>query len=145
MDESILNEIISWKYDGKYSEYNMDSYNDLKARNSRIVNSKNWDNYNCYFKENELVGYTNTIEKENREIFLGIGLAPKYCGKGIGSKVLKNSISIIKEKYPGSKIVLSVRSWNVRAIKCYEKGGFKVVSEEFMEDGIPHVCMELEC
>ena len=45
MDESILNEIISWKYDGKYSEYNMDSYNDLKARNSRIVNSKNWDEY----------------------------------------------------------------------------------------------------
>ena len=50
MDENILKEIISWKYDSKYSEYNMDSYEQLKARNSRIVNSKNWDNYICYIK-----------------------------------------------------------------------------------------------
>jgi len=129
MDENILNEIISWKYDGKYSEYNMDSYNDLKARNSRIVNSKNWDNYNCYFKENELIGYTNVVEKENGEIFLGIGLAPKFCGKGLGYGILKNTMSIIKEKYPGSKIVLSVRSWNERAIKCYEKIGFEFIDK----------------
>lgn len=30
------------------------------------------------------------------------------------------------------------------AIGFYEKFGFKVVSDKFLEDGIPHVVMELE-
>ena len=74
-----------------------------------------------------LVGYTNITKKPNGDLFLGIGLAPKYCGKGLGSAILENSIEDAKNRYPGSKITLQVRSWNERARKCYEKAGFKFI------------------
>ena len=139
MNEEILKEIISWEYEGEYSEYNMDSLENLKAKGASITKPENSNNYLCYFKKGELVGYTNTMLKKNGNIFIGIGLAPKYCGKGLGNSILKNSVVNAKNMYPNSKIVLQVRSWNKRAIKCYEKIGFRLLKKEIIKDhnGIP--------
>ena len=134
MNDDIVKQIISWRYEGIYSEYNMDSYEELKARGSSILKPEKSKNYLCYFKEDELVGYTNITKKTNGDLFLGIGLAPKYCGKGLGNSILENSIKDAKERYPGSKIKLQVRSWNERARKCYEKAGFKFIKKDVEQD-----------
>ena len=134
MSEEALKEIILWKYDDEYSEYNLDSYDKLKERNASILDPKKSDNYLCYYLKNELVGYTNTILKENGELFIGIGLAPKFCGVGLGKDILINSIGIAKIKYPGVKIRLQVRAWNKRAIKCYMNAGFKYIKTEIVKD-----------
>ncbi len=134
MDEYILKEIISWKYEGIYSEYNMHSYEKLKERGSSITKPQNKKNYLCYFKNEELIAYTNVTKKENGELFLGIGLAPKYCGKGLGNEILMHSIKEAKTIYPGTKITLQVRSWNKRAIRCYQKAGFKYLKTETIKD-----------
>lgn len=51
-------------------------------------------------------------------------------------------------------IAFAKKKMNAKAIKIeaqtyaklfYEKQGFKQVSEEFLEDGIPHILMLLEC
>lgn len=149
MNNNILKEIVTWKYDGEYSEYNIDSYQELKKRGASILNPSNVKNYLCYINEkNELVGYTNMCKKSNGEVFLGIGLAPKYCGMGLGSEILKKSVKVLMENHPNSIIKLQVRSWNERAIKCYEKSGFKYIKKEKMKDhnGIEteFVFMELE-
>lgn len=31
--------------------------------------------------------------------------------------------------YPGKPMYLEVRTWNTRAVRCYEKAGFRVVGE----------------
>lgn len=134
MNDDIVREIISWRYEGNYAEYNMDSYEQLKERGSSILKPEKSQNYLCYFKDNELVGYTNITKKPNGELFLGIGLAPKYCGKGLGNSILENSIEDAKNRYPGCKITLQVRSWNERARKCYEKAGFKFIKKDTVED-----------
>lgn len=148
MDDEILKEIISWRYEDKYSEYNMDSYDKLKERGSSITKQENSNNYLCYFKNGTLVGYTNTTLKKDGNIFIGIGLAPKYCSKGLGREILNNTIKVAKDKYPDKKIVLQVRSWNERAIKCYEKVGFKIIKKYSSEDynGIQteYIAMEYE-
>lgn len=41
---------------------------------------------------------------------------------------------------PCKKIYIEAQSY---AIGYYEREGFKVISDEFLEDGIPHVQMEL--
>jgi len=148
MDEEILKEIISWKYEGEYKEYNLEPYETLVERNSSIVKPEKRENYLCYFKDKELIGYTNIMKKNTGDIFLGIGLAPKYCGKGYGSQILNNSIKEAMNKYPDSKITLQVRAWNIRAIKCYEKYGFKILKKEKVQDRngieIEFVFMEFE-
>lgn len=134
MNENILKEIISWKYEAEYSEYNLESYENLKKRKSSMLDPNKAQNYRCYFTQNELIGYTNLVEKENGDLFLGVGLAPKYCSKGIGKDLLIDTISKAKEKYNGKSIVLQVRSWNKRAINCYEKVGFQIVKIETVKD-----------
>lgn len=134
MNDNILKEIVKWKYEGKYEEYNLESYESLKSRKSSITLPEKSKNYLCYFKNDELVGYTNLVEKENGDLFLGIGLAPKNCGRGLGKELLCDTINKAKEKHIGKKIVLQVRSWNKRAIKCYENIGFKITKVEMQKD-----------
>lgn len=134
MSEDILREIIAWKYEGEFAEYNLDSYESLKKRKSSMIDPNKAKNYICFFNQNELIGYTNLIERENGDLFLGIGVAPKYCSKGIGKELLIDTISKAKEKYAGKSIVLQVRSWNKRAIACYTKVGFEIFKVETITD-----------
>lgn len=48
---------------------------------------------------------------------------------------------VVTEQFKAKKIYLEAQEY---AIGYYAKEGFKVVSEPFMEDGIPHVGMENE-
>lgn len=134
MNEDSLREIISWEYEGEYAKYNMDSYDKLKERNASILDINKRDNYLCYYNNGELVGYTNIVKRTNGELFLGIGLAPKFCGKGLGKDILIHTINVAKERHAGLKICLEVRLWNKRAIKCYEKAGFKYIKTEVIKD-----------
>lgn len=59
---------------------------------------------------------------------------------GIGTALLKNAIASAKEKLGAEKIVIHAQSY---VEQFYARQGFKTVSGEFMEEGIPHVKMEL--
>ena len=61
-------------------------------------------------------------------------------GKGTGGRLLHEAIEIIKEKF--SPKVIYVES-QTHAIGFYEREGFKICSEEFLDVGIPHKGMEL--
>ena len=61
-------------------------------------------------------------------------------GQGLGGELLHAAVLFAFEKMHASKIYLHAQTY---AIGYYAKEGFRVVSEEFMEDGIPHV--EMEC
>ena len=60
-------------------------------------------------------------------------------GKGIGGQILHKGVEIAKELFKAKKIYLEAQEY---AIGYYAKEGFEVVSDVFMEDGIPHVKME---
>jgi len=50
-------------------------------------------------------------------------------GKGIGGKVIKSAIDTILSGTDVSGLYLDVRKENIRAIRCYEKLGFKAIYE----------------
>ena len=74
------------------------------------------------------------MKEINNKIFIGIGLKPEYCGKGNGNYFLVDSLKEIESRYPLKSIYLEVRSWNKRAIKVYEKVGFKITGVESKMD-----------
>ena len=69
-----------------------------------------------------------------------IEINDKEHGKGFGGKILSEGIKIIKKEMNIKKIYIEAQKY---AIGFYEREGFKVCSQEFLEDGIPHVQMEL--
>ena len=65
-------------------------------------------------------------------------VAPGHRGKGLGEAVMREAISACETHFPGSAIELSAQSY---LENFYKALGFSPVSEEYVEDGIPHIDM----
>ena len=59
---------------------------------------------------------------------------------GLGSKIVETAIDVAKTKLCAEKITIEAQDY---ARSLYEKHGFSQTSEEFLEDGIPHIQMQL--
>ena len=60
---------------------------------------------------------------------------------GMGSRIVSESIRFAKEKLAAKEIVIEAQTY---VKKLYDSLGFKAESDEFLEDGIPHVRMRLK-
>ena len=60
---------------------------------------------------------------------------------GLGSKIVEAAIETAKNKFGADSITIEAQ---VYARSLYEKHGFRQTSEEFLEDGIPHIQMQLK-
>lgn len=66
----------------------------------------------------------------------------KIHGQGLGGKLLHEGVLAVKKHFPDAKeIRIHAQCY---AVGYYAKEGFRVSSEEFMEDGIPHREMVLK-
>ena len=66
-------------------------------------------------------------------MFFGIGVNPDCCGKGYGQQMTRMAWEISQTLFPGKPMYLEVRTWNQRAIRCYEKAGFRIVGEPIQQ------------
>lgn len=60
--------------------------------------------------------------------------------RGYALQMLHAGIQCIQEKFSATRIQIEAQ---VYARSLYEKVGFRQISAEFLEDGIPHIKMEL--
>ena len=60
---------------------------------------------------------------------------------GLGSKIVEAAVNVARIYLNADKITIEAQ---VYARSLYEKHGFRQTSEEFLEDGIPHIQMQLE-
>ena len=101
------------------------------------------DSYHVYLKENDkMIGYLRVIDKDKRldEVSLGRVVSLKRrCG--VGTALMKAGIAVAKEKYGAMKIKIGAQLY---AKPFYEQVGFYQISEEYLEDGIPHIYMLYE-
>ena len=123
-------EICSWKYSDDYAIYNLPSYEVMKEKQIGFFNPAREQNYRAFYDEDFLVGFVN-IKEEEAEVFVGIGVKPELCSKGYGQRILHETYRISKELHPNKPLYLEVRTWNERAIHCYQKAGFEIVGEPF--------------
>lgn len=59
---------------------------------------------------------------------------------GMGSRIVAAAVETAREKFSAGKITIEAQ---VYARSLYEKAGFRQISDEFLEDGIPHIQMQL--
>lgn len=99
--------------------------------------------WHVYLKEGEeIVGYVRVVDKGKRLDEVSIGrVVSLYRRKGIGSKLMQIAKAVAKEKFGATKIKVGAQ---VQAQAFYKQAGFEPVSEEYLEDGIPHIYMLYE-
>lgn len=102
-----------------------------------------YESHHFFIKEGDrIIAYLRAYytDKENKVMKIGRVLTLSH-GNGMGRILMDNTINEIKHRFVCNKIIVNAQK---HAEGYYAKFGFKTVSGDFMEEGIPHVKMELE-
>lgn len=112
----------TWTYEGIYAFYNMDQdeddmaeFLDPEAREGKVF---------VVTQMEEVIGFCS-IESENDEAEIGVGMRPDLTGKGFGQDFMSFLLDYIIKAYRPEKISLAVAAFNKRAITLYERIGFR--------------------
>lgn len=92
--------------------------------------------------ENDIVAYCRVLPPKCTFEEASIGRV--ICTRrrqGYGTQVVKKGMDVAKEKFGVNKITLEAQ---VYASNLYKKLGFVQTSDEFLEDGIPHIQMQAD-
>ena len=71
----------------------------------------------------------------------------EYWGKGIGTKYIKIILEFLKKERNADAVILDPHKNNPRAIRCYEKAGFKIIKElphHELHEGVMEDCYLME-
>ena len=126
-------------------------YEILKAREEIFVveqncvyqdlDNKDYDSLHVFYEEDGIVtAYMRAFFKDDTTVQMGRVLSLRH-GAGLGGRLLREGIIQIKDKMNPKRIYIEAQCY---ATGYYEQEGFSVCSDEFLEDGIPHVQMILE-
>ena len=102
-----------------------------------------YESYHFFIKEGgRIIAYLRAYytDRENKIMKIGRVLTLSH-GNGMGKILMDNTIAEIKHRFDCKKIIVSAQK---QAEGFYKKCGFETVSGEYVEEGIPHVKMELE-
>ena len=136
----------------KFSELTtVELYKILKSRTEiflleqRIIcqdmDGKDYESLHCYFADGDrVIAYLRAFCSGEDVVTIGRVLTLEHK-KGLGSELMKKSIEEIKKEFNCQKIIVHAQT---QAVGFYEKMGFNSVSEEFLEEGIPHITMEMK-
>ncbi|MET3612463.1 ElaA protein [Rhizobium aquaticum] len=67
-----------------------------------------------------------------------VAVSPAHRGERLGGALMEEALNACASRFPGAPVFLSAQSHLQR---FYGSFGFKPVSKEYLEDGIPHVDM----
>ena len=146
-------EIINWKIK-KFEELSNDElYQILWLRSKVFVVEQNCvyldndfkDQQSFHFcgwtSDNSLLAYLRILPPGLSYTEASIGrvlVNPDYRGKGYGLEMMRLAIIQTLESFGVDAIKIGAQCY---LIKFYESLGFAICSDEFLEDGIPHIEM----
>lgn len=143
---------MNWKIK-KFNELNIEEiYKILALRNEIFIveqecpyldcDDKDLNSYHLFLRENgEIVSYLRILEKgvSYDEISIGrVAVKKSYRGKGISRKMMLKAIEFIENNLSENTIKIQAQAY---LLDFYSSLGFKAVSEEYLEDNIPHIDM----
>lgn len=99
--------------------------------------------YHVFFREEgQVVAYLRVVDKGKRLDEVSIGRVISLRRRqGLGSQLMKTGIRVAKERFDAKRIKIGAQ---VYAKPFYERSGFRQISDEYLEDGIPHIYMLFE-
>ena len=99
-----------------------------------------YDSVHCFFFDGKRVtAYLRAFALDKDTVTIGRVLTLEHR-KGLGSELMKISMEEIQKRFQCKKISLHAQK---QAVEFYRKLGFHITSDEFLEEGVIHVTMEI--
>lgn len=121
--EDLLFEDYNFPY---LSEEEQECWYEFKTRGAKRC-------FSVFNQEGEMVGYIalRNVNRILRRSEMGIVFNPSRLNKGYGTDAIKTLLRWYFEDLHYRKLILNVAAYNKRAIRAYEKAGFRKVSEAY--------------
>ncbi len=88
-------------------------------------------------KAEDIIGYVILIKDDDHRFnLINFIIRKKYQNKGYGSLLMQKTLNIVNNHTEINKIILNVKTTNLKAIKLYKKFGFEII--ERIEDYYRH-------
>jgi [ribosomal protein S18]-alanine N-acetyltransferase len=110
----LLAERAAWRYPPPYDFYDDDG---IPPKNPERF-------YGVYDEDGAAVGFFY-FEERGDALFYGLGLRPDLTGRGLGLEFVDAGIEFAMEEFGRKRVVLDVAEFNERAIRVYERAGFR--------------------
>ena len=124
-------------------DYNLPPWTDdeLEEWYKYKTNSITKKYYSIFNEEDRLIGYIGikNIKRILKKATLGIVLDPNYVNRGYGTEIIQTYLDYFFNEMNMKTMYLEVAKFNKRAMKCYKKCGFSVVtmySDEFFDQNL---------
>ncbi len=88
--------------------------------------------FQYYFDDDDSIGIDQFIGEED------------YLNRGVGTQAVKMFVEMIARRHRPARIILDPSPENKRAVRCYEKAGFKHYETRRIDDGSLAYMMRLE-
>jgi RimJ/RimL family protein N-acetyltransferase len=108
-----LVELATWRYAAPYEFYD--------GGQEPVENP---ERYFIVRDDDGLVGFYY-FEPKDDALEYGLGLRPDLTGRGLGLEFFREGLEFGRERYRAGRVRLFVAAFNERAIKVYERAGFR--------------------
>ena len=123
LTKETVNEISQWAYDAPYDAYSFKGHHDDYLLDESIWGVEQF----CLTCDGIVLGQV-ACQYEGDDLWVGWSMAPELTGQGNGAGFVERCVQEIRRvKDHTGRILLRVSARNQRAIKAYQKAGFRYV------------------
>jgi ribosomal-protein-alanine N-acetyltransferase len=123
MSDQEATRISGWHYEPPYDFY--DATSDPDDLRELLDPKRRKDAYFSVFDEGGvLVGFFQ-FEREGTTVDIGLGMRPDLTGRRLGVRYLLAGLEFARERFSPERFRMSVATFNERAIRVYERAGFR--------------------
>jgi [ribosomal protein S18]-alanine N-acetyltransferase len=111
----VLAQIAGWAYEPPYDFYD--------GRHEPVRDPDRY--FAAYGETGSLVGHYY-FEFEIGVLTYGLGMRPELTGRGLGLEFFRTGLEFGRARFRPERVVLAVAAFNERAVKVYERAGFRI-------------------
>lgn len=93
-----------------------------------------------FFEDNRVKAYLRAFRQDANTVTIGRVLTLQHR-KGLGRELVTKALEEAKKHFGCKNICVHAQK---QAVPFYEKMGFAVISDEYLQEGIVHVTMEMQ-
>jgi ribosomal-protein-alanine N-acetyltransferase len=131
MNNQYAHLILNWHYEKPFDFYDFSYDEDDYQEWMEKIKNNDWENEYIVFYNKEFIGFFIFILEENY-LEIALGLHPDLTSQGIGQSFVEAGIEYAKSNFKFDFLILNVASFNIRAIKVYQRVGF-IEEEHFVQ------------
>ena len=126
MSQEDAEAIAEWHYPAPFSFYDASADpNDLAELLDPALRGAGYESVRN--ESGDLVGFFQFKQNRPDAIEIGLGLRPDLTGCGLGGAFLEAGLRRARARFGPTRIVLSVATFNRRAVTVYKRAGFAAV------------------